>query len=494
MWKVRLLLAIVFFLVLGVGWYGLHEYYRVFKYVSSEEVRSEFEAQLSKAIGGRVHIADIFYDYRGSINVIDTEVDTLGTGVQRLKVRIPKISFPWSWTNLLTGSVVKLDEIRIYAPRWILTQEPVAGYYGDDGLPVDGLPVPPPPLGTIVDGVDYPHLSSIGWDIKLDRIKIVEGTITLNDDKGREYASIQHINAEGECHFPTGGNFILNDLPCTAESASFDGTGFTCTKLVFKSNLQSNYDLKIENWTAESPFGALNGDLELPSVFTRADLAEHLKVRCPTCNYSALAASIGMAPGLFAEASNLCVASDWNGWGLNTLTIVSQVSLTDGRLAGRPTLFLPLSALQTDEINPISAQGEVVTELKYSPKAQVTTRFKDFTVHLVLPGNKLAPFLDSKGTGSIDYTGHQVSAVFDLPLANPKVAALIGSKVGIKKLADVWHVQLTGPSLEEVMWKTYEIPAPVPVQVVKPGLHPVPTAPPTAPSTSTPAPHHKKHH
>jgi len=298
-------------------------------FIHSEAFKAEVESRASQSLGGPVQIQSIDFDIFHGVKLqgLVTQIDPSHAGGQgALKVQVASVNCAYAWSELFQRRL-RLTGVTLDKPQIVLTKQPTAPL-----APADAVPVTAATPSGPVTGEAAGQGTAMPFQFVLDRVKVSDGGVSVQDANGTSMVELQGVNAEAD----TSGYYEGKDVTGTLKIA----------EIVVPPNLH------ITNFS--TPFSC--GQIGVHATAFEASAFPNSKVA-----YGAIVAG---AKSIEASAFNGRIAGDYvmggsgpsilnlNGKGLDVAQLTAAtISNSSAKLSGSLDLQSKWRGVETGDLN-----------------------------------------------------------------------------------------------------------------------------------------------
>jgi uncharacterized protein involved in outer membrane biogenesis len=340
-------------------------------FIHSEAFKTEVESRVSRTLGGPVQIQSIDFDILQGVKLqgLVTQIDPSHAGGQgALKVQVASANCAYAWSDLFQGKL-RLTGVMLDQPQIVLTKQPTA----------------PPPAQPLPGGPDSGATSGPGTAIPfqfvLDRAKVNNGSVSVQDATGASMVELQGVNADmkyQELWNVTGTLRIADAMASNLHVTNFS-TPFTCHQFSIDAK---PFEASAFNGTIGGgyQFDALSGPSILDLNAKGFDVAQ------------LTAATISNSSAKLSGSLDL--QSKWRGAETGVPDGEGDAQLTNGKLEGVKILHDLSQVLRVKEL-----EAPVITSAKTHFVVQNRqTKFIGLQIN--------SPIFQITGDGIVDFNGN----------------------------------------------------------------------------------------
>jgi len=349
-------------------------------FIHSEAFKTEVESRASHTLGGPVQVQSIDFDIFHGVKLqgLVTQIDPSHAGGQgALKVQVASVNCAYAWTELL-GRRLRLTGVTLDKPQIVLTKQATAPMTPSEPAPVTAA-APSGPLTGEAGGQG----TAMPFQFVLDRAKVKDGTVSVQDATGASIMELQRVSAEAN----TSGYYEGKDVTGTLRVADM-----TLPPNLHVTNFSTPFTyhqgaIEIKPFEASAFGGKIAGGFLETGASSVADLnAKGIDVAQLT------AATISHSSAKLS--GSLDVQSKWRGAETGVLDGEGDVQLANGKLEGVRILHDLSQILRVKELD-----APVIT------KAQ--THFVVQNRQTKFIGLQLdSPIFQITGDGTVDFNGN----------------------------------------------------------------------------------------
>jgi len=224
-------------------------------YIHSDAFKTEVESRAAQTLGGPVQVQSIDFDIFHGVKLqgLVTQIDPSHAGGQgALKVQVVSVNCGYAWSDLFQGKL-RLTGVTLDQPQIVLTKQATTP------APAQPLPGGPDSGATAGPGTALP------FQFILDRVKISNGALSIQDANGTSMVELQGLNAEAN----TSGYSEGKDVTGTLRLADVEASNLHVTDFYAPFTYHPNY-LQANPFNGSAFGGKIAGDYLLdgsgPSV------------------------------------------------------------------------------------------------------------------------------------------------------------------------------------------------------------------------------------
>lgn len=304
-------------------------------FIHSAAFKTEVESRASQSVGGPVQINTIDFDILHGVKLqgLVTQIDPAHAGGQgALKVQVASVNCTYSLMDLLSRRL-RLTGIILDQPQIVLTKQPTSALA--PATPANASTPSGPTSGSVASSG-----SSMPFQFVLDRAKISDGAVSIQDASGTPTVNLKGLNTEAN----TAGYYDGRDVTGTIKIGEVVASNMVVKNFSTPFTYHANY-LAAKPFEATSFNGNISGaylmDGTGPSVL---DLnAKGIDVAQVTA-----ATSSGSSAKL---SGSLDLQSKWRGAETGDPNGEGDAQLTSGKLEGVKILKDVGSILRINELN-----------------------------------------------------------------------------------------------------------------------------------------------
>ncbi len=350
-------------------------------FIHSPAFKTEVESRASQSVGGPVAVQAIDFDVFHGLKLqgLVTQIDPSHAGGQgALKVQVASANCTYSLIDLLSRRL-RLTGVVLDQPQVVLTKQATSPMAPADAAPV----TPSTPSGPVASDTAGQGSSSTPFQFVLDKAKVNNGVVSVQDANGTPMVSLQGINAEAN----TSGYYAGKDVSGTLRIANAAASNLQVTNFYTPFTYHTNY-LAANPFQASAFNGNISGDYLMdgsgPSVLNLNgrgfDVAQ---LTAATVSNSSAKLS-----------GTLDLQSKWRGAETGDLNGEGDAQLANGRLEGVKILQELSRLLKIKELD-----SPVIT------KAQTHFLVQDRQTKFI--GLQLdSPVFRLTGDGVVDFNGN----------------------------------------------------------------------------------------
>jgi len=342
-------------------------------FIHSDAFKTEVESRASQSVGGPVQIQSIDFDIFHGIKLqgLVTQIDPSHAGGQgALKIQVASVNCSYSWSDLFLRRL-RLTGVTLDQPQIVLTKQATAP------APAQPLPGGPDSGATAGPGTAMP------FQFVLDRAKVNNGSVSIQDATGTPMVGLQGVNAEANTSgYYNGGNVTGTLRIADATASNLHVTAFS-TPFTYGSGA-----IQAKSFDASAFGGNIGGDYQMdgsgPSILNlNARGFDVAQLTAVTVSNSS------------AKLSGLLdLQSKWRGAETGVLNGEGDAQLTNGKLDGVKILQDLSGILKIKELN-----APVITQAK--------THFVVWNQQTKFIGLQLnSPIFQITGDGTVDFNGN----------------------------------------------------------------------------------------
>ena len=342
-------------------------------FIHSDAFKVEVESRASRSVGGPIQIQSIDFDIFHGIKLqgLVTQIDPSHAGGQgALKIQVANVNCSYSWSDLFQGKL-RLTGVTLDQPQIVLTKQATAP------APAQPLPGGPDSGATAGPGTAMP------FQFVLDRAKVTNGAVSIQDATGTPMVGLQGVNAEANTSgYYDGGNVTGTLRIADVTASNLHVTAFS-TPFIYGSGA-----IQAKPFDATAFSGTIAGGYQMgnsgPSIL---DLnAKGFDVAQLTA--ATISNSSAKLSGL------LDLQSKWRGVETGVLDGEGDAQLANGKLEGVKILQDLSGILKIKELN-----SPVITQAKTHFVVQ-NQQTKFIGLQLV------SPIFQITGDGTVDFNGN----------------------------------------------------------------------------------------
>jgi hypothetical protein len=221
-------------------------------FIHSEAFKTEIQSRASQTLGGPVEIQSIDFDIFHGVKLqgLVTQIDPSHSGGQgALKVQAVSVNCTYSLIDLLRRQL-RLTGVTLDQPQVVLTKQPTPRMPPQEAAPVAAsTPSGPVTGGSAATGTSVP------FQFVLDRAKVNNGGVSIQDSNGTTTVELKGVNAEAN----TSGYYEGRDVTGTLKIADTLASNLHVTNFYTPFTYHPNY-LAAKPFEAAAFSGNISGD------------------------------------------------------------------------------------------------------------------------------------------------------------------------------------------------------------------------------------------
>jgi uncharacterized protein involved in outer membrane biogenesis len=305
-------------------------------FIHSDAFKTEVEARASQTLGGPVQVQTVDFDILHGVKLqgLVTQIDPAHAGGQgALKVQVASVNCTYSLMDLLSRRL-RLTGITLDQPQIVLTKQPT------EPLAPSQSPADNSSASTGASSNSPTSGSSLPFQFVLDRAKVSNGVISIQDASGTSTVDLKGVNAEAN----TSGYYDGRDLTGTVKIASVIASGITVSDFSTPFAYHQNY-ISAKPFDASAFSGNIGGDFLLDG-----SNASVLNLNGRGFNMEQVMAAA--SPNATTKVTGtLDVQSKWRGAETGELKGEGDAQLSSGKLEGARMLDDVAGMLKIKELN-----------------------------------------------------------------------------------------------------------------------------------------------
>jgi hypothetical protein len=307
-------------------------------FIHSDAFKQEVESRASQSVGGPVQVQSIDFDVLHGVKLqgLVTQIDPAHAGGQgALKVQVASVNCTYSLMDILSRKL-RLTGITLDQPQIVLTKQPTEPMTASQ---------PPADNGSAQTGAASGASASSGtampFQFVLDRAKINNGAVSVQDATGASVVDLKGVNADAN----TSGYYDGRDLTGNLKVSAITASGITVTNFSTPVVYHTNY-ISAKQLDASAFNGNIGGDYLLdgsagPSVLNLNGKGFDMQ--------QVMAAA---SPGSSAKLTGtLDFQSKWRGAETGDLSGEGDAQLSSGKIEGVRVLNEAAGLLKIKELN-----------------------------------------------------------------------------------------------------------------------------------------------
>jgi uncharacterized protein involved in outer membrane biogenesis len=340
----------------------------------------EVESRASRTLGGPVQIQSVDFDIFQGVKLqgLITQIDPSHAGGQgALKIQVASANCAYAWSDLFQGKL-RLTGVTLDQPQIVLTKQPTAPLAPAETAPVT-TSTPSGPVTSESSGQGI----SIPFQFVLDRAKVNNGSISVQDATGASMVELQGVNAEAN----TSGYYEGKDITGTLRIADAMASNLHVTNFSTPFTCHP-FSIDAKPFEASAFNGTIGGgyqmDISGPSVLDfNAKGFDVAQLTAATISNSSAKLS-----------GTLDLQSKWRGAETGVPDGEGDAQLTNGKLEGVKILHDLSQVLRVKEL-----ETPVITSAKTHFVVQnQQTKFIGLQIN--------SPIFQITGDGIVDFNGN----------------------------------------------------------------------------------------
>ncbi len=349
-------------------------------FIHSDAFKAEVQSRASQSVGAPVDIQSINFDVFNGIKLegFATQIDPSHAGGQgALKVQVARVNCTYSLWDLLARKL-RLTGVTLDQPQIVLTKQPTEPMSSTPANPPasENAPAPSGPVGSAPGG------SSLPFQFVLDRAKVNDGSVTVQDASGTTMVDLKGVNADANTAGYSEGKDVTGTLRIGQVTASNMQVTNFYTPFTYHANM-----LNATPFEATAFNGKIAGGYQMdgsgPSVLDlNAKGLDVAQLTAATSSHSSAKLS-----------GSLDLQSKWRAVETGEINGEGDAQLTGGKLEGVKMLEEASVLLRLKEIN-----APVITKAQtHFVVANQQTKFIGLQLE--------SPFFKLTGDGTVGFNG-----------------------------------------------------------------------------------------